>query len=44
MKDNEGQGPFVLFQLALWKFETTTSLTWKNNFEVSIKDNQIAHS
>jgi len=44
MKDDQGEGPFVLLQIALWKFETTLSLTWKDQFEVSIKDNQVGHS
>ena len=44
MKDDQGEGPFVLLQIALWKFETTLSLTWKDYFEQSIKDSQIGHS
>ena len=44
MKDDQGEGPFVLLQIALWKFETTLSLTWKDRFEVLIKDNQVGHS
>jgi len=44
MKDDQGEAPFVLLQIALWKFETTLSLTWKNQFEISIKDNQVGHS
>ena len=44
MKDDQGEGPFVLLQIALWKFETTLSLTWKNQFEISIKDSQVGHS
>ena len=44
MKDNQGEGSFVLLQIAIWKFETTLSLTWKDYFEQSIKDSQIGHS
>jgi hypothetical protein len=44
MKDNQGEGNFVLLQIAIWKFETTLSLTWKDYFEQSIKDSQIGHS
>ena len=44
MKDDQGEGPFILLQIALWKFETTLSLTWKHQFEVSIKDSQVGHS
>ena len=44
MKDDQGEGPFDLLQIALWKFETTLSLTWKRQFEISIKDNQVGHS
>jgi hypothetical protein len=44
MKDNDGSGPFVLLQVAIWKFEITLSLTWKDQFEVSIKDSQVGHS
>ena len=44
MKDNQGEGSFVLLQIAIWKFETTLSLTWKHQFEISIKDSQVGHS
>jgi len=44
MKDNQGEGAFILFQIAIWKFETTLSLTWRDSFEQSIKDSQFGRS